>query len=180
MIGLDGLMVDWSEGATQMLGWTADEMIRREVDTFFTPEDRAANISRKEMQGARERGRGMDECWHLRMSGERFWASGEIKQLRKASGEIEGYVKTLRESTGQRLSVERLQMALASSDAVGLSNWMVNTDLLHGDARFARLYGLDVAGRLPHRRRMPGSDRSLSRWALPERAKSNCITAPKD
>jgi len=35
-------------------------------------------------------------------------------------------------------------MALAASGAVGLWDWMVNTDLLHGDANFARLYGLDI------------------------------------
>lgn len=38
---------------------------------------------------------------------------------------------------------ERLQMALTASGAVGLWDWMVDTDLLHGDAGFARLYGLD-------------------------------------
>lgn len=38
---------------------------------------------------------------------------------------------------------ERLQMALAASGVVGLWDWMVDTDLLHGDANFARLYGLD-------------------------------------
>ena len=40
---------------------------------------------------------------------------------------------------------ERLQMALTASGAVGLWDWMVESDLLHGDANFARLYGLDVS-----------------------------------
>ncbi|GAB6845828.1 PAS domain S-box-containing protein [Methylorubrum rhodinum] len=44
-----------------------------------------------------------------------------------------------------RLTEERLQLALTASGVVGLWDWMVDTDLLHGDARFARLYGLDVA-----------------------------------
>ena len=39
----------------------------------------------------------------------------------------------------------RLQLALTASGAVGLWDWMVDTDLLHGDAHFARLYGLDPA-----------------------------------
>jgi len=42
-----------------------------------------------------------------------------------------------------RASNERLEMALAASGVVGLWDWMVDTDLLHGDANFARLYGLD-------------------------------------
>ncbi len=45
-----------------------------------------------------------------------------------------------------RLTVanERLQAALDGSGMVGLWDWMVETDMLHGDANFARLYGLDV------------------------------------
>lgn len=39
---------------------------------------------------------------------------------------------------------ERLQIALNASGVIGLWDWMVDTDLLHGDANFARLYGLDV------------------------------------
>ncbi|RVU18450.1 PAS domain-containing protein [Methylobacterium oryzihabitans] len=42
-----------------------------------------------------------------------------------------------------RTAEERLQMALTASGAVGLWDWMVDSDLLHGDAQFARLYGLD-------------------------------------
>lgn len=44
-----------------------------------------------------------------------------------------------------RTTEERLQLALTASGVVGLWDWMVDTDLLHGDAHFARLYGLDVA-----------------------------------
>jgi len=47
------------------------------------------------------------------------------------------------ESAALRVSNERLEMALAASGVVGLWDWMVDTDLLHGDANFARLYGLD-------------------------------------
>lgn len=41
-------------------------------------------------------------------------------------------------------ATERLEMALDASGVIGLWNWMVDTDLIHGDANFARLYGLDV------------------------------------
>ncbi|CAN5892783.1 hypothetical protein BH11PSE8_BH11PSE8_28720 [soil metagenome] len=46
--------------------------------------------------------------------------------------------------TRLREANERLQIALAASGVVGLWDWMVDTDLLHGDANFARLYGLDA------------------------------------
>lgn len=44
-----------------------------------------------------------------------------------------------------RTAEERLQLALTASGVVGLWDFMVDADLLYGDANFARLYGLDVA-----------------------------------
>lgn len=41
-------------------------------------------------------------------------------------------------------ATEQLETALNASGVIGLWNWMADTDLLHGDANFARLYGLDA------------------------------------
>ncbi|MER2249739.1 PAS domain S-box protein [Methylorubrum podarium] len=151
VMDLDGHVTDWNAGAERILGWTAEEVRGRPADVFFTPEDRVAGIADQEMHGALTEGRGADERWHLRKGGERFFALGEMVVLRDEAGTATGFVKVLRDRTGQRLaeerlrqSDERLQMALTASGDVGLWDWMVDTDLLHGDAHFARLYGLDV------------------------------------
>jgi len=141
----DGRITDWNEGAVRILGWTREEICGRDLEAFFTPEDRLAGIADKEMESARTVGRSIDERWHLRKTGERFWASGEMMPLRGSDGELQGYVKMLRDRTEARLADERLEMALTASGAVGLWDWMVDSDLLHGDAHFARLYGLDEA-----------------------------------
>lgn len=67
--------------------------------------------------------------------------SGEISEWFGATSDI-----TQRKEIEAALIVndERLQMALAASGKVGIWDWMVATDQLHGDANFARLYGLDV------------------------------------
>ncbi len=39
---------------------------------------------------------------------------------------------------------ERLELALSASGVVGLWDWMLDSNLLHGDVNFARLYGLDT------------------------------------
>lgn len=44
---------------------------------------------------------------------------------------------------GLRAENERLKLALEASGVVGLWDWMVDTNLLHGDTNFARLYGLN-------------------------------------
>ncbi|OAH25870.1 hypothetical protein AX289_31150 [Methylorubrum populi] len=151
VMDLDGCVTDWNAGAEKILGWTAEEMRGRPADVFFTPEDRETGIAAQEMHAAMMVGTGNDERWHLRKGGERFFALGVMMVLRDEAGAATGFVKVLRDRTEQRLaeerlrqSEERLQMALSASGGVGLWDWMVDTDLLHGDAQFARLYGLDA------------------------------------
>lgn len=66
---LDGTVTTWNSGAEHILGWSEDEMVGRNTELIFIPEDRAAGIPSREMHGALEKGRGTDECWHLRKGG---------------------------------------------------------------------------------------------------------------
>ncbi|MCJ2125754.1 PAS domain S-box protein [Methylobacterium sp. J-077] len=109
----EGLVDDWNEGATRILGWEPAEMVRRPADVFFTPEDRANGIAAREMQAALEHGRGVDERWHLRKDGTRFWANGEMMTLRDEAGTPIGFLKILRDRTEQRDAAARLQSSEA-------------------------------------------------------------------
>jgi PAS domain S-box-containing protein len=122
-LDLDGMLTSWNAGAERILGWTAEEICGQPADVFFTPEDRQAGIAQKEMEAALQEGRGIDERWHLRKDGTRFWASGEMMPLRDEDGTVEGFIKILRDRTGQReagealrRSEEFLRSVLASSD----------------------------------------------------------------
>ena len=107
-----GLITDWNEGATRVLGWERSEALGQDVSFFFTPEDREARIPELEIRSARSNGRGLDERWHLRKSGERFWANGELMPLTAEDGSLQGYVKILRDQTGKRLQEEQKQLLL--------------------------------------------------------------------
>jgi PAS domain S-box-containing protein len=113
---LNGQVTFWSAGARAVLGWTEQEMLGKSADIIFTPEDRDAGIPFKEMQEARETGRALDERWHLRKDGARFWASGEMMRLKDDADRHVGYVKILRDRTEQRrteLQREELTQELA-------------------------------------------------------------------
>jgi PAS domain S-box-containing protein len=156
VIGSDlrGNVNSWNEGARLILGWTAAEMLGQPVSRFFTPEDVAAGVPESELAGASEHGRALDDRWHLRKSGERFWASGELMPLRDGEGRPTGYVKILRDRTSQRrteddlrelnasvtASEARLQMALEVG-GMGVwqadlrtreTRWWPGMDLVHG------------------------------------------------
>lgn len=105
----DGIIKDWNEGAVRILGWSRDEAVGQDVSLFFTEEDREHAIHKREMASAHSVGRGMDERWHLRRSGELFWANGEMMPLKEDDGTLIGYVKILRDQTAQRLAEDRLK-----------------------------------------------------------------------
>ena len=118
---LDGKVTHWNAGAERILGWSEEEMCGDTVERIFTPEDKAIDRAGTEMARARETGRGNDERWHLKKSGERFWAQGEMTPLRTKGGAFVGYVKVLRDRTVERLREQRLSL-LAQASAGLLSS----------------------------------------------------------
>lgn len=108
----NGRVTSWNEGARRLLGWTVDEMLGQPVDRFFTPEDVAAGQVVKEMQGALDEGRSLDERWHQRKNGQRFWASGELTPLRDDAGATTGFVKVMRDRTEHRQAEEHQRLMI--------------------------------------------------------------------
>ncbi len=104
----DGLVTEWNEGARRILGWTEVEMLGRSAALFFTEEDRQAGIPEAEMSAALHEGRGIDERWHQRKDGSRFWANGEMMPLRDEAGALQGFIKVLRDRTEQHLAGKAL------------------------------------------------------------------------
>ena len=117
---LGGIVTSWNRGAERILGWAKADIVGKEAALFFTPEDRTANVPAEEMRIALEQGRAADERWHVKCSGERFWADGTMMPLREADGTAVGYLKILRDQTREHEAGQALrlsQAALAESEA---------------------------------------------------------------
>ena len=137
-LDLDGRVTGWNEGARRVLGWSEAEMLGESIDRLFTPEDRARDRGRLEMRDAGAGGAnggasgGKDGSWHVRRSGERFWATGEMTPLRDEAGAVVGYVKVLRDRTEQRLAESRLSESEARfrslTEAVPGFVWVADRD----------------------------------------------------
>jgi PAS domain S-box-containing protein len=151
---LAGGVIEWSHGAELVLGWTEGEVLGRNAALIFTDEDIAAGIPDREMRCARENGRAFDERWHLKKSGERFWASGEMSPLSDSEGRHTGYVKILRDRTEQHLAGTALTEAETSlrwaQEAGGIGLFHVGLDgILHATPQFCRVYGVEECDATP-------------------------------
>lgn len=109
----EGRIIEWNGGAERVMGWSAEEMRGQNAERFFTPEDRATDRISIEMATALAEGRANNERWHLKKSGARFYASGEMMPLRDPDGAHLGFIKILRDRTEQH----QAGAALAESEA---------------------------------------------------------------
>lgn len=100
-----GRIVEWSEGAHLILGWTREEMLGQTLHRFFTAEDRDMGVPEREMGQAASQGRADDDRWHLRADGQTFWASGVLMPIWEEKHLI-GFVKVIRDLT-ERVEAEQ-------------------------------------------------------------------------
>ena len=107
IIGVDraGVVTAWNVGAQRLLGYAEQDILGRDGDIIFSPEDRAAGAPQWERSTAISEGRAEDERWHLRKDGSLFWGSGLLMPLADGSG----FLKAMRNLTDRHVALERLK-----------------------------------------------------------------------
>jgi len=106
-----GVVTSWNRGGERIFGYTPREIVGKSAGSIFIPEDRAAGCPQTEMRDALEHGRALDERWHLRKDGRRFWGSGRMFPLRDSVHRHIGFTKIVQDLTEQKLASERLSAA---------------------------------------------------------------------
>jgi diguanylate cyclase (GGDEF)-like protein/PAS domain S-box-containing protein len=105
----DGLVVSWNAGAQQIFGYREDEVLGRNFEFIFTPEDVRAGRPRFELQASLELGRSGVDGWHQRKDGTRFWSADSLQPLRDADGTVTGFTKIVRDISDVHEQSERLR-----------------------------------------------------------------------
>jgi PAS domain S-box-containing protein len=109
----DGLVTEWAEGARQLKGYEAWEVIGRDCAMFHTPEARAVGEPEAILEEAARVGRAEHESWHVRKDGSRFWAHETATPIRDDAGRLLGFTKVSRDMTVHRMLEQRQEESLA-------------------------------------------------------------------
>lgn len=101
-----GAVTSWSAGAQRIIGYGAEEMLGRRGDFFYTEGDQVERVFYLELEIARQQSRAVNERWHVRKDGSRFWGSGLMMPLALDHG---GFVKIFRDRTAEHQAEAALE-----------------------------------------------------------------------
>ncbi len=104
-----GHVTSWNDGAENIKGYKATEILGRHFSSFYEPQAVADGWPEQELQIAAGQGRLEDEGWRVRKDGTRFWASVVITALRDSAGALTGFLKITRDLTERRRHEEVLR-----------------------------------------------------------------------
>jgi PAS domain S-box-containing protein len=110
-----GKIASWNKGAQNLLGYSADEILGRECEVFYPPEERGNRVPEKEMNCAMREQRAGEGRWLVRKDGSRFFATEVSKSLKDDARNHQGFVKIIRDITERKAMEEQLKAREAHS-----------------------------------------------------------------
>ncbi|MBC7849547.1 MAG: PAS domain S-box protein [Chitinophagaceae bacterium] len=138
----------WNSGAERIFGYAEKDVLGKSGAIIFTEEDRAEGIPQKEQIIASTDGRAIDERWHLRRDGSRFFMSGVLAPIKSET--LIGFVKVGRDMTERKsaeeallLSEERYRAALKSAE-MGAWDWNLVTDTVVWNDQHHIMLGIET------------------------------------
>jgi PAS domain S-box-containing protein len=116
-LDLNNVVTGWNAGAEHLLGYVEADIIGRSGRIIFTPEDQEQGRHEREIQIALTQGQAVNERWHVRQDGSRFWGSGLMMTLQDEAGNTQGFVKILQDKTAQRQTEAQREQLLQQEQA---------------------------------------------------------------
>ncbi len=119
MVDVNGLVTDWNKGAERILGYQEAEIIGQHFSRIFIPEDIERGRPELALNTAASNGKSIDNRWHLRKDGTRFWANGVIIPLRDETkgNSLHGFAKILQDLTERKQAEEEREQLLLREQA---------------------------------------------------------------
>lgn len=109
LLDRNGFIQNWNQGACEIKGYTAEEIIGKNFRIFYTQPDIDRCLPEKLLMEASETGRASHEGWRVRKDKTLFWGSIVITCLHDADGNIIGFSKVTRDLTEKKSAEEKLK-----------------------------------------------------------------------
>lgn len=138
MLDRDGDIVSWNIGAEKIKGFRSEEVLGHNFEIFYTPEDRAAGKPKQQLRQAIALGRFEEEGWRLRKSGP-FWANTTLTVLKDPEGNIQGFVKVIRDVSERKMAEETIRHQAFHDPLTGLANRALLEERLEQVIHHARM-----------------------------------------
>src|SRR5690606_6752779 len=97
-----GTVGSWNEGARQITGYEADEVLGKHISFFYLPEAVASKYPQYELEKSLVDGRSEDEGWRLRKDGSKFWANVVLTPILNSKNQHIGFTKISRNHTERK------------------------------------------------------------------------------
>ena len=135
-ISPDGTVRTWNRAATQMFGYTADEIIGRSIEVLL-PDDRKHEIGLVTARVASE-GLAFLETQHCHKDGHPVEVAVTVSPLRSAAGVLVGYAATVRDITNRKRAEQQRDLMLRELDHRISNLFSVVSAMIGLSAQFAQ------------------------------------------
>lgn len=113
LIDPEGRVMSWNKGAQQINGYTKAEILGKPISVFYTEEDNQSGEPFQNLQRALEDGRYESVGLRKRKDGSVFYADVVFTPIYDEKTTLKGYVKIIRDITGQKKVEEDILNALS-------------------------------------------------------------------
>ncbi len=110
MLGLDGRVTSWNEGAKRLFGYDREDAIGMSFEAFrVLPEGAGEETEASMLAQAKAKARMAGEGWLMRRDGSRFWAHFSIEKVSDERGQHIGFAKITRDMTRLKEDQDRIE-----------------------------------------------------------------------